>query len=107
MRVQKITLLQGYVGHRRKKCVSFPLSSVPAFLSIKLLPSQYGPCPLSHLIFIGMQCNFECKMLIIAGTKTYLPDEDDDQILDAERINLYQQMTGCIMYCSLVRPELM
>jgi len=73
----------------------------------RLLPSQYGPCPLSHLIFIGMQCNFECKMLIIDGTKTYLPDEDDDQILDAERINLYQQMTGCIMYCSLVRPELM
>ena len=42
-----------------------------------------------------------------AGTKIYMPREDETDILDAEAMNLYQQMTGSIMYCSLLRPDLM
>ena len=42
-----------------------------------------------------------------AGTKIYMPQEDETDILDAEATNLYQQMTGSIMYCSLLRPDLM
>ena len=43
-----------------------------------------------------------------AGTQIYMPREDEsDTILDAEATNLYQQMTGSIMYSSLLRPDLM
>ena len=38
-----------------------------------------------------------------AGTKMYM---DHGALLDDEGINLYQQMTGTIMYASLLRPEL-
>jgi hypothetical protein len=41
-----------------------------------------------------------------AGTKIYMPREDETDILDAEATNLYQQMTGSIMYCSLLRMGL-
>ena len=35
-----------------------------------------------------------------AGTKIYMSREgESDTILDAEATNLYQQMTGSIMYC--------
>jgi hypothetical protein len=42
-----------------------------------------------------------------AGTKIYMTREDETDILDAEATNLYQQMTGSIMYYSLLRPDLM
>ena len=42
-----------------------------------------------------------------AGTKVYMPRDDETDILDAEATNLYQQMTGSIMYCSLLRPDIM
>ncbi len=41
------------------------------------------------------------------GTKIYIPQEDETDILDAEATNFYQQMTGSIMYCSLLRSDLM
>ncbi len=44
---------------------------------------------------------------IPAGTKIYMSREDKTDILDAKVTNLYQQMTGSIMYCSLLRPDLM
>ena len=42
-----------------------------------------------------------------AGTKVYMPQEDETDILDDAATNLYQQITGSIMYCSLLRPDLM
>jgi hypothetical protein len=41
------------------------------------------------------------------GTMIYMPREGETEILDAEATNLYQQMTGSIMYCSLLRPDIM
>jgi hypothetical protein len=42
-----------------------------------------------------------------AGTKIYMTRQDETDILDAEATNLYQEITGSIMYCSLLRPDLM
>ena len=39
-----------------------------------------------------------------AGCKTYMPDDDD---YDLERTQLFQQMTGSILYASLLRPDIM
>jgi len=39
-----------------------------------------------------------------AGTIVYMPADDDD--VDDKCTNLFQQITGSILYCSLLRPEL-
>jgi hypothetical protein len=39
-----------------------------------------------------------------AGCKTYMPDDGDE---DLQRTQLFQQMTGSILYASLLRPDIM
>jgi len=39
-----------------------------------------------------------------AGTIVYMPDDEEKG--DEQRTNLFQQITGSILYCSLMRPEL-
>jgi hypothetical protein len=57
--------------------------------------------------FLGCGIAVTSPLPIPAGTKIYMTREDETDILDTEATNLYQQMTGSIMYCSLLRPDLM
>ena len=41
---------------------------------------------------------------MFAGTIVYMPSDDEES--DDQRTNLFQQIMGSILYCSLMRPEL-
>ena len=72
--------------------------------SIDLDPSKYIREVIAKF---DMEQAVPSPLPMSSGSRLYMPIDSDPYKLDATVTNLYQQITGSIMYASLLKPELM